>query len=310
MVFQSVAFSSNRQNRWPPFEIVVQGLVEPGAWATRQPGGNGTVQLWEGSPFAIPKLQDCSVVAVDSCISWAEAGSARRHGSPVITNKSSRSERAWSMVHPSTELIAWVNCDSSSRGLGWGRYNSAMLKRLASCLAVMFMLSPIWCWAGDFVPLQVKVQATGGVKATATVLFPVEPWMIQQLLTNYAHWPELFDVRMRMAEIREQDGSVLTDIRLNHALLSGERRLLCESRSLPGGGLLTELKGGDFKQYRRVWTLTPTESGSQTKAEFELLVEIETFVPDWVIAVAMRQELETHFRIVREKALAQVTQGR
>ena len=79
---------------------------------------------------------------------------------------------------------------------------------------------------------------------------------------------------------------------------------------LSTGGLLTELRGGDFKQYRRVWTLTPTEGGRHTSAEFELLVEIETFVPDWLIAVAMRQELETHFRIVREKALVRATQGR
>lgn len=154
------------------------------------------------------------------------------------------------------------------------------------------------------------MQATGGVKATATVLFPVEPGIIQQLLTDYAHWPELFDTRMRMAQIREQADSVVTDIRIEHALLPGERRLLSESRALPTGGLLTELKGGDFKQYRRVWTLTPLEGGRQTKADFELLVEIETIMPDWVIAVAMRRELETHFRIVREKALVRATQGK
>lgn len=154
------------------------------------------------------------------------------------------------------------------------------------------------------------MQATGGVKATATVLFPVEPGIIQQLLTDYAHWPNLFGTRMRMAEIREQPGSVFTDIRIEHALLPGERRLLSESRTLSTGGLLTELKGGDFKQYRRVWTLSSAEDATHTKAEFELLVEIETIVPDWVIAVAMRQELETHFRIVREKALLRATQGR
>ena len=154
------------------------------------------------------------------------------------------------------------------------------------------------------------MQATGGVKATATVLFPVEPGIIQQLLTDYAHWPDLFDTRMRMAEIREQPGNVFTDIRIEHALLPGERRLLSESRTLATGGLLTELKGGDFKQYRRVWTLSPAEGGTHTKAEFELLVEIETIMPDWVIAVAMRQELETHFQIVRAKALVRATQGR
>ena len=78
-----------------------------------------------------------------------------------------------------------------------------------------------------------------------------------------------------MAEIREQDGKVFTDIRIDHALLPGERRLLSETRILPTGGLLTELKGGDFKQYRRLWKLTPVDGGAHTKAEFELLVEID-----------------------------------
>jgi hypothetical protein len=185
-----------------------------------------------------------------------------------------------------------------------------MLKRLVSCITVRCVLSPIWCWPGEPVLLEVKTQPTGGVKARATILFPVEPGIIQQLLTDYAHWPELFDVRMRIAELREQNGTAYTDIRIDHSLLPGERRLICESRSLSGGGLLTELRGGDFKQYHRVWTLIPTEGGRQTRAEFELLVEIETIVPDWMIAVAMRRELETHFLIVREKALLRATQGR
>ena len=186
-----------------------------------------------------------------------------------------------------------------------------MLKRLLRSLtAVLVMLGSTWVWAGDPVSLEVKAQPAGGVKATATVTFPAEPGIIQELLTDYVHWPELFDVRMRIAELREQNGSVYTDIRIDHSLLPGERRLICESRALPGGGLLTELRGGDFKQYRRVWALVPTEGGTQTKAEFELFVEIETVVPDWVMAVAMRQELETHFRIVKEKAWARATQGR
>jgi hypothetical protein len=65
------------------------------------------------------------------------------------------------------------------------------------------------------------------------------------------------------------------------------------------------LRGGDFKQYRRFWKLASVDGGAQTKAEFELLVEIDTIVPDWMVAVAMRRDLESHFRIIREKALAQ-----
>lgn len=184
-----------------------------------------------------------------------------------------------------------------------------MLRRLAGVVLVL-ACSASTARAGDAVSLDVQAQPTGGVKATATVFFPVEPAIIQRLLTDYAHWPDLFEVRMRIAELREQDGKAFTDIRIDHSLLPGERRLMCESRSLPGGGLLTELKGGDFKQYRRMWKLSPVAGGSQTKADFELLVEIETIVPDWIVAIAMRQELEAHFRIVREKALARITPGK
>jgi ribosome-associated toxin RatA of RatAB toxin-antitoxin module len=162
-----------------------------------------------------------------------------------------------------------------------------------------------WSRAAEPVVLDVRTEPTGGVRATATILFPVEPAIIHRLLTDYARWPELFDLRMRMAEIREQDGKAFTDIRIDHAMLPGERRLLSETRTLPTGGILTELKGGDFKQYRRFWKLIPIDDGAHTRAEFELLFEIDSNMPDWMVALALRRDLETHFRIMREKALAQ-----
>ena len=180
-----------------------------------------------------------------------------------------------------------------------------MLWRVMIVVGCLVLGWPGWSHADEPVVLGVRTEPTGGVKATATILFPVEPAIIRQLLTDYAHWPELFDVRMRMAEIREQDGKVFTDIRIDHALLPGERRLLSETRALPTGGLLTELKGGDFKQYRRFWKLVSVDGGAQTRAEFELVVEIDMMVPDWIVAAAMRRDLDTHFRIIREKALAQ-----
>jgi polyketide cyclase/dehydrase/lipid transport protein len=162
-----------------------------------------------------------------------------------------------------------------------------------------------WGHAAEPVVLDVRTEPTGGVRATATIFFPVEPAIIRRILTDYAHWPEIFDVRMRMAEIREQDGKVFTDIRIDHAMLPGERRLLSETRTLPPGGLLTELKGGDFKQYRRFWELSPIDGGVRTRAEFELLVEVDSNMPGWLIALAMKRDLESHFRLIKEKALAQ-----
>jgi hypothetical protein len=180
-----------------------------------------------------------------------------------------------------------------------------MLWRAMIVMVCLVFGWPGWSRAVEPVVLDVRTEPTGGVRATATILFPVEPAIIHRILTDYVHWPELFDVRMRMAEVREREGKVFTDIRIEHALLPGERRLLSETRILPTGGLLTELKGGDFKQYRRFWKLTSVDGGAHTEAAFELLVEIDTIVPDWMVVVAMRRDLESHFRIMKEQALAQ-----
>jgi Polyketide cyclase / dehydrase and lipid transport len=158
--------------------------------------------------------------------------------------------------------------------------------------------------------LDVKPESGGGVRAVAHVIFPAKPALIQSMLTDYAHWPELFEVRMRLVGLKVQGDVATTDIRIEHALLPGERRLVTESRTLPGGGLVTDLVGGDFKKYHRVWKFTPSNGGTETSADFELLVAIDSIVPDWLVALAMRRELEAHFRIVKEKAIERSKQGR
>jgi hypothetical protein len=151
--------------------------------------------------------------------------------------------------------------------------------------------------------LAVTSDPAGGVRATASLLFPVPPGIIQSLLTEYRKWPELFEVRMRLAGVEEREGRVVTDLYIEHALMPGVRRLVCESETLPTGGLVTNLKSGDFKRYHRVWKLKAADEGLHTRADFDLVVEIDTIIPDWVIAMAMRRELEAHFRIVKERAM-------
>ncbi|MCS6897566.1 MAG: SRPBCC family protein [Nitrospira sp.] len=143
----------------------------------------------------------------------------------------------------------------------------------------------------------------GGIRATARVWFPAKTDIIHGLLTDYVRWPELFDIRMRLAGLTVQDGVATVDLRIAHPLLPGERRLVTESRLLPDGGLVTDLKGGDFKRYRRVWTLRQAAEGNQTQADFELVFEMDSLVPDWIVVMAVRQELEAHFRILKQKAL-------
>lgn len=160
-----------------------------------------------------------------------------------------------------------------------------------------------WALAADADRLEVQAQPGGGVRATAQVVFPAKPSVIQGLLSDYAHWPDLFEVRMRVAELSIHEEVATVDLRIEHPVMPGERTLVTESRTLPDGGLVTDLKSGDFKRYHRIWKLQPVGVENQTRADFELIVEPVSMAPDWLIAMVTRQELEAHFRIVKQKAL-------
>ncbi|HEY7533564.1 MAG TPA: hypothetical protein VH681_12395 [Nitrospiraceae bacterium] len=178
-----------------------------------------------------------------------------------------------------------------------------------ACLPTAALISSVSV-ASSADDLTVKTDPHGGVRATAQILFSAKPEILQSILTDYARWPDLFEVQMKVASLNIDHGVATTDLRIEHMLLPGERRLVCESKALPSGGLITDLKAGDFKQYHRVWKLNPVGDGNQTQGEFELIVEIESMVPDWLVAMTMRRELEAHFRILKDKALMQTREGR
>lgn len=162
-------------------------------------------------------------------------------------------------------------------------------------------------WAAATDRLDVTTEPRGGVRARATVFFPANPATVRVLLTDYQHWPDLFETPMRVAEVNIHEGVATVDLRITHSVMPGEHRLVTESRALPNGVLSTDLKAGDFKRYHRVWTLQPVGDGTQTSAGFELVVEPAFMVPDWLVAMVTRQELETHFRLVKQKLLEQAT---
>lgn len=186
---------------------------------------------------------------------------------------------------------------------------SGLLFAIIILVLVVTLLPQVILPARDSDVLEVRTEKSGGVRATARVTFPAKPSVILSLLTDYSNWPELFEIRMRMADLKIHDGVALVDVRIEHALLPGERRLVTQSKALSEREIVTELVGGDFKKYRRVWKLTPIDGGMQTRAEFDLVVEIDSVVPDWLVALSMRRELEAHFRIVKEKA-ARISSGK
>jgi hypothetical protein len=190
----------------------------------------------------------------------------------------------------------------------WGRWTGLLLASV--WLGTLLWAGPSYAAVADDADrLEVHPDSGGGVRATAQIVFPAPPQVILAILTDYGEWPSLFETKMRVASLSIDHGIATIDLRIAHVLLPGERRLVSESRTLANGGLVTDLKEGDFKRYHRVWKLAATDDGHRTGADFELIVDIETILPDWLVAWAIHQELATHFRIVKEKALRRTTPG-
>jgi hypothetical protein len=187
---------------------------------------------------------------------------------------------------------------------------------LAPSLTVLFSLAyalllTTFVWASDnsTSSLEISADPAGGYRAQAELHFAAPPEAIRAALTDYEHWPALFNGRFRVVQLRREKDRVLTDLMIRRSPLPGELRLYCETRELWGGVLVTTGLEGDFVRYVRRWKLEPevrTEGAGPrtgTRAHMELSLELRTWVPDWLLVRNLRAELLEHFRILEDKAL-------
>lgn len=155
--------------------------------------------------------------------------------------------------------------------------------------------------------LEIGDDPAGGKRAVATLRIPAPPDAVRAVLNDFEHWPELFDRRFELVGLDRQADRVVTDLRVKSTPLPGTLRLRCETRTLPNGEIVTSLIEGDFRRYLRRWRLAPEANGAavHTRAEMELSVDPDTWAPGWLFAAVLRRELETHFAILRERAVTQ-----
>lgn len=143
--------------------------------------------------------------------------------------------------------------------------------------------------------VDVQPDPGGGVHAHAVLDLPGSRAVVEHVLTDYEAWPQLFETEMRMGTIQRYEDRVVTELFVQHPIVPGESRLLSENRREADGRLTTVLLGGDFTRYSRSWHLSEPSTGA-TRAEFDLIMQPKTLAPDWVVALALRRELNTHFK--------------
>lgn len=163
--------------------------------------------------------------------------------------------------------------------------------------------------AADPPMLDITEDPSGGFRAKAVLHIPATPEAVRAVLTDYERWPELFAGRFRITRLQRESDRVVTDLVIKRFPLPGEMRLLCETRERPDGGLVTSLIDGDFTRYIRQWSFTAEpnhldpRASVGTRAEMDLLLELRSWVPDWLLIANLRRQLLEHFRILREQAI-------
>lgn len=183
--------------------------------------------------------------------------------------------------------------------------SSAVILVIGACLGVVGEAAAEALPAPD-----VTTDRSGTVTARATLRLPGPPAAVKAVLTDYAHWPELFTTPLRVAGLERRPDAVLTDLYIGHPWWFGEKRLLCETRELPGGRLKTSLVAGDFRAYERTWALSENGAPDRTQAEFELVVALDTWAPDWLVVWELRRQLQGHFEQLSRRVRAQVSSSR
>jgi ribosome-associated toxin RatA of RatAB toxin-antitoxin module len=193
-----------------------------------------------------------------------------------------------------------LNCDRRTKTIG------ILLLILAAAMAAVMFGMPVYAEDAPDTVLDIRDDPAGGKKVAATLRIAAPPDAVRAVLSDYERWPDLFDGRFRMAKLERLNGRVVTDLLITRWPWPGEMRLLCETRELPGGDILTSLIEGNFKRYRRHWRFIPEPNGRavHTRAELEMLVDIDSWVPDWLFATMLRRDLEAHFKILRDRAVA------
>ena len=178
------------------------------------------------------------------------------------------------------------------------------LTLLVTCSAVATALT-VSAEEGPRQSLEVEGDAAGGLRARAVLFLPAPPQVVLAVLTDYDQWPGLFGDRIRITRLERSKERVITDLQIKRVFLPGELRLLCETRENPDGALVTRLIEGDFKQYVRRWTINTgrREDQNSTRAEMELHFELDSWLPDWLVTVGLRSELEQHFHILHDRVL-------
>lgn len=173
--------------------------------------------------------------------------------------------------------------------------------------AAVLCVGPVSAEEAPATVLTIRDDPDGGKHAVATLRIAAPPDAVRAVLSDYERWPDLFGGRFRMAKLERLEGRVVTDLLIDRTPLPGKMRLLCETRELPGGDILTSLIAGNFKRYRRHWRFIAERNGSaiHTRAEMDMLVDIDSWVPDWLFGMMLRRDLETHFAILRERSIAQ-----
>ena len=179
------------------------------------------------------------------------------------------------------------------------------LSNILVCIIFLIPLSSINLALAEDAWFSHKVSISKGLgTVTAELKLLAPPSTTYQVLSDYAHWPDLFPRHPVIQRISRDRNRVQVAMQIPAQYIPVNLELVTSTLESPPHRLETTLVKGDFDRYDWTWDLSQSPSDAMTIAMLTLIVQPSIWIPEWLLRWFLESEITTHFHLLREQVLA------
>ena len=151
--------------------------------------------------------------------------------------------------------------------------------------------------------VSVNITEEGVAVVQAQVNLDASPSLVFSVLTDYAHWPDLFPQKPVINSINTTENQTIVDMAVPVFFLPINFELVTATKEEAPDRIETHLVKGDFEAYAWVWEFTSSPDPDHTHATLSLSVKPAIWAPQWFLRWMIEKDIQEHLLMLQQKVL-------